>query len=120
MNRWATEEEAASTSGQRQWELRDSGGSSAAHPPGVWAGAASPGAAAEGRPGSGAGIGRSEGWEAHLRRLAGGAACGAVAELERVYAALVAALAAEERRVQASAHAITALRADVARLAAGP
>ena len=119
MDRWATEEEVANTSAQR--ELMDAGGSSAAHLPGAWAGAASPGAAAEGRPGSGgAGTGRSEGWEPHLSRLASGAACGAVAELERVYAAMVAALGAAERRVQASAHAITALRADVARLAASP
>ena len=117
MDRWATEEQLESTSGQRQWELRDAGGGSAAHP---WAAAASPGAAAEGRPDSGAGKGGSEGWEAHLSRLAGGAACGAVAELERIYAAMVAALAAEEQRVQASTHANAALRADVARLAAGP
>ena len=120
MDRWATEEDLASTSGQRHRELRDAGGSSAAHPPGAWAGAASLGTAAGGRPGSSAGTVRSEGWEPGLGRLASGAACGAVAELERVYAAMVAALAAEEQRVQASAHATAALRADVARLAAGP
>ena len=120
MDRWAAEGEPASASGQRQRELAPASGSSAAHLPGAWPGAASPGAAAEGGPGGGAGTGRSEGWEPHLSRLAGGAACGAAAELERAYAAVVAALAAEERRVGAFAQAAAALRADVARLAASP
>ena len=66
------------------------------------------------------GLGTPRGLEAHLGRLESGAARGAIGELERVYAAMMAALAAEERRVQASAHAITALRADAARLGGQP
>ena len=120
MDRWAAEEEFASTSGRRQQKRTEAGGGSAAHAPGAWPSAASLGDAAERGAGSGAGTGDDGGWETHLSRLAGGAACGAVAELERVYAAMAAALAAEEQKAQASAHATAALRADVARLAASP
>ena len=114
--------------GAGRWEDDDGhGGADGAHA-GEWSPGASRarGAAAEDRraagPAEGAEqglrLGHGQGWQARLADLAGEAARAAVGELEGAYSGMVAALEAEERRVQAAAPRLAELRSEIARLAA--